>query len=147
VSTATPAQLFATVTSIGGATGYFSSRLLWGVRGAIDTLLGGIGLRRGRRHPTELAVGDPVDFWRVETLDEPRLLRLRAEMKLPGDAWLEFAITPQPAGSVLEQRALFHPRGLWGRVYWLTVAPFHGLIFRTMARRIVREAEAARTST
>jgi uncharacterized protein YbjT (DUF2867 family) len=142
-SVASPAQLFATVCSIGGDTGYFSSRLLWGIRGAIDTIVGGIGLRRGRRHPTELAVGDPVDFWRVETFDEPSLLRLRAEMKLPGAAWLEFRITPHPRGSLLEQRARFHPRGLWGRVYWLSVTPFHGLIFRTMARRIVREAEVA----
>ncbi|MEX0869403.1 MAG: SDR family oxidoreductase [Nitriliruptoraceae bacterium] len=142
VSRATPEAVFAVIRSIGGARGYFSSRLLWGIRGAIDTLVGGIGLRRGRRHPTQLAVGDAVDFWRVETLDEPVLLRLRAEFKLPGDAWLEFRIRPHPDGAELEQRARFHPRGLWGRVYWLAVTPFHGVIFATMARRIAREAEA-----
>ena len=106
-------------------------------------VVGGIGLRRGRRHPTNLAVGEVVDFWRVEALERPDLLRLRAEMKLPGEAWLEFRIRADGAGSVLDQRARFHPRGLWGRLYWFVLVPFHGLIFPRMARELARDAELA----
>ena len=144
-TTATPAQLFATVTAIGGASGWYSSRLLWGVRGTLDKLIGGAGLRRGRRHPSELAVGDAVYLCRVEALEPPRLVRLRAEMKLPGDAWLEFRIAAAEHGSVLEQRARFHPRGLWGRAYWYALVPFHWLIFPRMARRLTRAAVARRS--
>lgn len=141
-STVEPSALFATVMSIGGDRGYFSSRLLWRLRGAIDTAVGGIGLRRGRRHPTELAVGDPVDFWRVEMCEPPRHLLLRAEMKLPGQAWLEFTVRGgSDGGSVLRQSARFVPRGLAGRAYWYAVAPFHRFVFPSMARRLVAAAE------
>jgi uncharacterized protein YbjT (DUF2867 family) len=135
--------LFTAVCALGGERGYHSARLLWEVRGVVDKLVGGIGLRRGRRHPTELSVGEVVDFWRVEALERPTLLRLRAEMRLPGEAWLEFRLraAPDGEGSVLEQRARFHPRGLWGRLYWAALVPFHGLIFPRMARRLAREAE------
>ena len=134
-------DVFATVMSIGGRNGYFSSRGLWRVRGAIDKAIGGIGLRRGRRHPTELCVGDPIDFWRVEALEPPRLLRLRAEMLLPGTAWLEFHVTPTADGRTLVvQRARFAPRGVAGRAYWYAVTPFHRFVFPSMLRRLVDRA-------
>ena len=142
-SSAPPQVLFATVCGIGGQRGYRSARWLWALRGALDKVVGGIGLRRGRRHPDDLAVGEVVDFWRVEALERPSLLRLRAEMRLPGEAWLEFRVVPDGDGSKLLQRARFHPRGLWGRVYWRAVSPFHGLIFPRMARRLAREADQA----
>ncbi len=143
-STRQPSALFATVTSIGGERGYFSSRLLWRARGAIDRAVGGIGLRRGRRHPTQLVAGDPVDFWRVEVCEPPRRLLLHAEMKLPGRAWLEFSVRPgSDGGSVLRQVARFVPRGLAGRVYWYALAPFHRFVFPAMARRLVATAEAS----
>lgn len=142
-SQARPEELFAVVTAIGGKQGYFSTRALWAVRGAIDKAVGGIGLRRGRRHPTTLAVGDPVDFWRVEAIEPGRLLRLRAEMRLPGEAWLEFAVREEPdGGSRLEQTARFQPRGLFGRLYWYMVAPFHRWVFPSMARRLAATADA-----
>ncbi|MFP4634246.1 MAG: SDR family oxidoreductase [Nitriliruptoraceae bacterium] len=140
-SAAPPSALFAAVCSIGGQRGYRSTRWLWAVRGALDKLVGGIGLRRGRRHPQELAVGEVVDFWRVEAYEPPSLLRLRAEMKLPGTAWLEFRVEADGDGSRLVQRARFHPKGLWGRLYWLVVAPFHGLIFPRMVRTLAADAE------
>jgi len=148
---ASPERLYAAVTSLGGTRGYHTPRFLWALRGGLDKLVGGIGLGRGRRHPQQLAVGEPVDFWRVESLERPDgdggsgLLRLRAEMKVPGEAWLEFRISPDPerAGcSRLEQQARFHPRGLWGRVYWYGLSPIHSFMFPRMARRIARDAEA-----
>jgi hypothetical protein len=114
---------------------------MWEIRGLLDELIGGIGLRRGRRHPTQLAVGEVVDFWRVEALERPNLLLLHAEMKVPGEAWLEFRITPDGTGSRLSQRARFQPRGLWGRLYWYAMVPFHGVIFPRMARELASEAE------
>ncbi|MCC5949490.1 MAG: SDR family oxidoreductase [Nitriliruptoraceae bacterium] len=138
---ASPEALFQAVCGIGGQTGYHSARWLWELRGLLDKLVGGIGLRRGRRHPSELSVGEVIDFWRVEALERPSLLRLRAEMKVPGEAWLEFRIDEFEGGSRLIQRARFHPRGLWGRMYWGVLVPFHGLIFPIMARRLARAAE------
>jgi uncharacterized protein YbjT (DUF2867 family) len=138
---ASPEQLFDVVRRVGGMEGYHAARFLWEVRGVLDKLVGGIGLRRGRRHPFELAVGEPVDFWRVEAFEPPHLLRLRAEMRVPGEAWLEYRVVELPGGSGLDQRARFHPRGLWGRMYWSAMVPFHGLIFPRMARELVREAE------
>jgi uncharacterized protein YbjT (DUF2867 family) len=144
---APPDALFRAVSGIGGTRGYHTARLLWEVRGILDKLLGGIGLRRGRRHPDELSVGEVIDFWRVEAIDRPRLLRLRAEMKVPGEAWLEFRIAPTATGSRLEQRARFHPRGLWGRAYWYALVPFHAIIFPSMARRLAHEAERLAAAT
>lgn len=112
----------------------------------MDRLVGGVGLRRGRRSLAATRVGDAIDFWRVEAVeegDEGRLLRLRAEMKVPGDAWLELRAVPDATGARYEQRAVFFPRGLAGRLYWLGVLPFHGFIFAGMAARITEAAEAA----
>ena len=142
-TTAAPQQVWGAVERIGGEHGYYSADLLWQVRGFLDRLIGGVGLRRGRRDPDVLAVGEAVDFWRVEERLPPRLLRLRAEMKNPGLAWLEFAITPDAGGSVLRQRAVFLPRGLAGHAYWWCVAPFHAFVFPVMARGIAEQAERA----
>jgi len=141
-SDASPERVWAAVERIGGEHGYYSADLLWGVRGLLDRLIGGVGLRRGRRDPNVLAVGEAVDFWRVEERLPPRLLRLRAEMRNPGLAWLEFSITPDGTGSRLRQRAVFLPRGLAGHAYWWCVAPFHAFVFPVMARGIVAQAEA-----
>ncbi len=109
----------------------------------IDRAVGGVGLRRGRRDPKKLMVGEAVDFWRVEERLPPRLLRLRAEMKMPGRAWLEFSVHPDGAGgSVLKQRAVYWPRGIAGHAYWWSVAPFHAFVFPPMARHIVERAES-----
>jgi uncharacterized protein YbjT (DUF2867 family) len=135
--------VFDVVRSIGGSYGWFSPRLLWSARGAVDKLTGGIGAGRGRRHPIELAVGDPVDLWRVDAIDPPTLLRLRAEMRVPGVAWHEYRVIDDGVATILEQRSLFEPRGLWGRVYWFMLAPMHALLYPRMIRRIVREAEGA----
>lgn len=135
-SAAGPEAVFAAITRIGGDGGWFVTPLLWRVRGWIDKLMGGVGMRRGRRHPSELGIGDAVDLWRVEAIERPALLRLRAEMRLPGVAWLEWRVAADDAGSRLTQRAIFVPRGLWGRAYWYGLMPFHGLIFGRLARRI-----------
>jgi uncharacterized protein YbjT (DUF2867 family) len=140
ISPVAPEALWAAVCRLGGEQGWHTPRLLWTVRGLFDELVGGIGVRRGRRHPHRLAVGDPIDFWRVERIEEGRLLRLRAEMRLPGEAWLDLRVEPHPRGSRLVQRARFHPRGIAGRAYWYALAPFHHLMFPRMARGIVRAA-------
>jgi uncharacterized protein YbjT (DUF2867 family) len=135
--------VFDVVRSIGGSHGWFSPRLLWSVRGAVDKLSGGIGAGRGRRHPIELSVGDAVDLWRVDAIDPPSLLRLRAEMRVPGVAWHEYRVLDDGVATVLEQRSLFEPRGLWGRLYWYLLMPMHAVLYPRMVRRIVREAEDA----
>jgi len=137
---ASPAALFRTVSGLGGARGWYVTPLLWAARGWIDKLVGGVGLRRGRRHPDEIWVGDAVDFWRVEAVERDRLVRLRAEMRLPGTAWIEWKIEPVEKGSRLVQRAIFVPKGLWGRAYWYSLLPFHSLIFGRLARSIVEAA-------
>ncbi|MGW1275175.1 DUF2867 domain-containing protein, partial [Streptomyces sp. NPDC002491] len=117
--------------------------LAWAVRGGLDRLVGGVGLRRGRRDAARLRVGDSLDFWRVEEIEPGRLLRLRAEMRLPGRAWLELSARTDPGGRTrFRQRALFHPHGLLGHAYWWSVAPFHRVVFGGMARNIARAAEA-----
>lgn len=137
-----PERVWEVVRGIGGENGWYSFPIAWSVRGWIDRMAGGVGLRRGRRHPHELRTGEALDWWRVEALDEGRLLRLRAEMKLPGRAWLEFAVSSEGAsGSRIHQRAVFIPRGLAGQLYWWAVTPFHGLVFEGMIRNIVRSAE------
>lgn len=140
---ASPEAVFAVASGIGGDRGWFVADVLWSVRGIADKLVGGPGMRRGRRHPDDLRVGDALDFWRVEAYEPPRLLRLRAEMRLPGEAWMEWVVEDEGADrTVLRQRALFVPRGLFGRLYWYAVLPFHGLIFGQLARDIVRRAAA-----
>ena len=113
------------------------------MRGWVDKLTGGVGLRRGRRDPDTLHVGDAVDFWRVEAIDRGSFLRLRAEMRVPGRAWLELAAREAEGGSEYRQRAVFFPKGLSGRLYWWAIFPFHGVIFEGMANRITAEAEVA----
>ncbi|MFJ1758201.1 SDR family oxidoreductase [Kitasatospora sp. NPDC088134] len=138
---APPEALWRVVEGIGGTNGWYSFPLAWAVRGALDRVAGGVGLRRGRRSPGRLRVGDSLDFWRVEEIEPGRLLRLRAEMRLPGLAWLELTVTPDGTGSRYRQRALFHPHGLAGQVYWWSVAPFHAVVFGGMARNIAARAE------
>ena len=139
---ALPAQVSAVYSSLGGNRGWLYGDFLWQLRGTMDRLAGGVGTRRGRRSATDLRVGDAVDFWRVEQYRPPALLRLRAEMKLPGIAWLQFESAPNAAGgTTLRQTAFFEPRGLFGYAYWYMVLPFHEFIFGNMVRRIVEEAE------
>lgn len=133
--------LYWAVARIGGDVGYYRFDWAWRVRGLLDQLVGGVGLRRGRRHPSEVRTGDAVDFWRVEAVEPGRLLRLRAEMKLPGEAWLQWEIVETGDGSDLRQIAWFQPRGLWGRLYWYAVAPAHALVFPRMACAIAATAE------
>ena len=142
-STASRRDLFWAFARIGGANGYYGFDWAWGLRGLVDTLVGGVGLRRGRRHPEHLKKGEALDFWRVADVEPDHLLLLYAEMRLPGDAWLEFRSEEDDAGgSVLRQTAYFRPRGLLGRLYWLSLVPFHGVIFRLMSERIVEAAES-----
>ncbi|MFJ5807401.1 SDR family oxidoreductase [Streptomyces sp. NPDC093093] len=169
---ASPAALWRVVEGIGGENGWYSFPLAWAVRGWLDRLVGGVGIRRGRRDASHLRVGDSLDFWRVEEIEPGRLLRLRAEMRLPGLAWLELRADPDPdtpegpaaatgsdtdrepgrtatattgtatgARSRYRQRALFHPHGLLGHMYWWSVSPFHAVVFGGMARNIARAAE------
>jgi uncharacterized protein YbjT (DUF2867 family) len=144
-TTASPEKVWAVVEAIGGENGWYSFPLAWSVRGWMDKVVGGVGLRRGRRHPTRLNTGEALDWWRVEKLDRGHFLRLRAEMKVPGLAWLEMTVDPTSSGSRYRQRAVFFPHGLAGRLYWIAILPFHGVIFSGMARRIT--AQAARGSS
>jgi len=145
-TTAPPAQVFAAVERIGGETGWYSASILWRIRGLLDRIIGGVGLRRGRRDPEHLSVGDAVDFWRVEEVVPGHLVRLRAEMKMPGRAWLEFRIEENDGRTTLTQRAIYSPHGLMGHAYWWSVAPFHAVVFPPMARHIVEHAEAGPSS-
>jgi uncharacterized protein YbjT (DUF2867 family) len=131
------------VEGIGGDRGWFGSGWLWYLRGLIDRMLGGVGIRRGRRDPNHLRVGDSLDFWRVEAHEPEKLLRLYAEMILPGKAWLEFKLSVKDGKTLLVQDALFEPRGLGGQLYWYLVSPFHFFIFPTMGRNIVKAARKA----
>lgn len=131
-----PAKVFASACAIGGEAGWFTYHFLWGLRGVIDKLAGGYGLSRGRRHPSELRVGDALDFWKVADIKEGKRLLLLAQMKVPGKAWLEFDL----AGQTLTQTAHFYPNGLWGRLYWYAMLPFHHLVFRDLGAKIVRRA-------
>ena len=133
---------FAPIRRIGGKSGWYACDLLWRIRGAIDVLLGGVGLRRGRFDEEELHVGDALDFWRVEALVPDRLLRLSAEMRLPGRAWLEFEVIPEGEGVRICQTALFDPVGLAGLAYWYLIYPLHALVFRRMLRAIAERALA-----
>jgi uncharacterized protein YbjT (DUF2867 family) len=147
-STASPHDVFAVFSSLGGKKGWLYADWLWELRGLMDRAVGGIGTRRGRRSATTLRPGDAVDFWRVEAYRPDELLRLRAEMKLPGYAWLQFeAIPREGGGTCLRQSAFFDPRGFFGVAYWYSVLAFHEFIFGNMATRIVREAESLHQTT
>jgi uncharacterized protein YbjT (DUF2867 family) len=135
---------FAPIQRIGGKTGWYYGNWLWRLRGVLDLLVGGVGLRRGRRDSVNLCVGDVVDFWRVEAFEPNRLLRLQAEMKLPGRAWLEFEVTDKNGASIIRQTAIFDPVGLFGLLYWYALYPLHRLIFTGMFKAIASAAEKDR---
>lgn len=132
-------EVIQNIWSIGGARGWYFGDWMWRIRGVMDKMVGGVGLRRGRRSETDLKAGDALDFWRVLVADKQngRLL-LYAEMKLPGEAWLEFRVKENEGKKVLFQTATYRPLGLWGRLYWYSVLPFHGLIFPQMAKNITK---------
>jgi uncharacterized protein YbjT (DUF2867 family) len=134
----TPEEAFAPIQRIGGATGWYASNWFWRLRGLLDTLRGGVGLRRGRRDPHDLRVGDTVDFWRVERLEPDRLLRLAAEMKIPGRLWLQFEVDPAEHDSLLRQTTVFDPAGYVGLGYWYLLYPIHHGVFSRMLRGIQR---------
>ena len=143
-TTVSPEQLYEVVSGIGGARGWYAGEFLWKVRGIIDQLFGGPGMRRGRR--AKLAIGDALDFWRVEDLQPGARVRLHAEMRLPGDAWLTWEISEDRFGTHIVQRAEYRPRGLLGRAYWYGVAPFHRWVFPGMLNGIVADAERRRNA-
>jgi hypothetical protein len=137
---APPAAAFAPIRRIGGAAGWYAHDWLWRLRGLIDLAVGGVGTRRGRRDGEDLRVGDALDWWRVEAYEPGRYLRLAAEMRLPGRAWLEFEVTPEGAGARIRQTASFDPAGLLGLAYWYGIYPLHALVFRDTLRAIARRA-------
>ena len=146
-----PETAFDTIRRLGGETGWLYGDALWHLRGWIDQLMGGVGFRKGRRHETRLRVGDAVDFWRVEALEPGRLLRLRAEMQMPGRAWLQFDVTPgsdEDARTQVTQTVFFEPKGLMGALYWNAVRPVHGLLFagqlRALEARMEQESQTER---
>jgi uncharacterized protein YbjT (DUF2867 family) len=141
-------DVFASFCGLGGNRGWLIFNIAWRLRGMIDRLIGGVGFRRGRRHPDEVRVGDAVDFWRVEAVEPDMMLRLRAEMKLPGLAWLQFEVKPLNKGySQLVQSAFFAPKGLAGLAYWYLLYPFHAIIFRGLVDKIRELAERRSVST
>jgi len=142
----TPAEAFAAIRRIGGATGWYAYDWLWRARGFLDLLVGGVGVRRGRPDPEHPRTGDTIDWWRVEAYDPDHLLRLRAEMKVPGRAWLEFAVEPTERGSAIQQTAIFDPSGLSGLLYWYGIYPLHAAVFRGMLAGIARAALGGRRS-
>jgi uncharacterized protein YbjT (DUF2867 family) len=137
---ASASALWQSIESIGGDNGWYGADFLWYLRGLLDRLFGGVGLRRGRRDPLTLHVGESLDFWRVEELDRGVRLKLYAEMVLPGKAWLEFTIIEEGGKRIVRQEASFSPRGLGGQLYWYAVLPFHIFVFPTMMRNLIRKA-------
>ena len=135
------ADAFKPVRRIGGTTGWYYGNWLWKIRGFLDLLVGGVGVRRGRRHPDELRIGDSLDFWRVDQFEENKLLRLVAEMKVPGRAWLEFEVTEKNGVSTIRQTAIFDPVGLFGIAYWYALFPLHQFVFAGMLRNLCRAIE------
>jgi hypothetical protein len=134
-----PEEVIGNIWSIGGNRGWYYGNFLWGIRGILDQLVGGVGLRRGRRSPSDLRAGDSLDFWRVILADRKKgRLLLFAEMKLPGEAWLEFRVKRKDQQNQLIQTATFRPKGIFGRIYWFMLLPFHIFIFKGMARNIIR---------
>ncbi|MGK7311045.1 MAG: SDR family oxidoreductase [Candidatus Longimicrobiales bacterium M2_2A_002] len=138
---APPAEAFEPIRKVGGDRGWYYGNILWRLRGFLDLLVGGVGIRRGRRDPDHVIPGDTIDFWRVEAYEADRLLRLHAEMKLPGRAWLQFEVNGDDDGSTIRQTAIFDPVGLAGLVYWYGIYPIHSMVFAGMLRGIARAAE------
>jgi len=144
---ATADDIFRVLSSLGGKTGWLYANFLWKLRGYFDELIGGPGIRRGRRAPNELRIGDPLDFWRVEALVPDQLLRFRAEMKVPGKAWLQFEIIPQGESKFrIIQTAYYEPKGLMGQLYWYVLYPIHIVIFQGMIKAIAHKAESLSNS-
>jgi uncharacterized protein YbjT (DUF2867 family) len=143
---ASPAAAFAAIRRVGGNAGWYYADWLWRLRGLIDLWVGGVGMRRGRRHPEDLAVGDALDFWRVESYEPDQRLRLVAEMKLPGRAWLEFDVKPESGGAVIRQTAIFDPVGLLGLLYWYGIYPLHARVFTGLLRGLASRAETSLAS-
>jgi len=137
-----PEQAFAPIRRIGGTVGWYYGDWLWQLRGFLDLLVGGVGTRRGRRDPEHVRPGDTLDFWRVEAVEPDRLLRLQAEMKVPGRAWLEFEVTPDDDGSIIRQTAIFDPVGLLGLAYWYALYPVHRFVFAGMLSGLARAARS-----
>lgn len=137
---ASRASAFNAISSIGGDTGWYAWNWLWKLRGFLDVLAGGVGLRKSGSRRRPICVGDEIDFWRVESLEPDRLLRLKAEMILPGQAWLEFEVSGDEATSLIRQTATFEPSGFLGKAYWYAVLPLHELIFRGMLKGLGRAA-------
>ena len=134
--------VYGSFAGLGGARGWLYMNWVWHLRGLLDRLVGGVGMRRGRRDPDHLRVGEALDFWRVEAVEPGHLIRLRAEMKVPGRAWLQFHVHPQPDDrAILSQTAYFAPKGVWGLVYWYALYPIHKVIFAGMIRKIAERAE------
>lgn len=142
LSPASPSAAFNTIRRMGGRRGWYYANWLWRLRGFTDLLAGGVGMRRGRRDPEELKVGDALDFWRVEAYEPNRRIRLAAEMKLPGRAWLEYEVRPRDGGSEIRQTAVFDPVGLSGLLYWYGVYPLHSRVFGGTLKAVVRRAES-----
>lgn len=140
---ATDRQLFRTIVSLGGPRGWLAWNWAWRLRGLIDRALGGPGMRNDRPRPADLVAGETLDFWRIEQIEVNRLLRLEAEMRLPGRAWLEWAIEPTSSGTRLRQTALFAPHGWRGRIYWYALLPIHNIIFSRLANAIADHAEGS----
>jgi uncharacterized protein YbjT (DUF2867 family) len=140
ITDASASSLWQAIESIGGDNGWYGADWLWYLRGLLDRFFGGVGLRRGRRDPMTLRVGDSLDFWRVEELERGIRLKLYAEMVLPGKAWLEFTILESDGKRIVRQEAIFSPRGLGGQLYWYVVLPFHVFVFPTMLRNLIRKA-------
>jgi uncharacterized protein YbjT (DUF2867 family) len=141
---AQPETVYQVFTSLGGQNGWFYADWLWHLRGIMDRAVGGVGLRRGRRHPTDIRIGDPLDFYRVEALEPNKMMRLRAEMKVPGKAWMEFKVHPLEDGSAqLTQTAYFAPKGLFGHIYWYVLYPIHSLVFSGLIHAIGTRSENA----
>ena len=138
-TSASAADIYNAVISIGGHKGWYSGEILWRIRGLLDQLVGGPGLRRGRKE--KLSIGDPLDFWRVEDMIVDRRFRLHAEMRMPGDAWLTWDIEESDGETTITQTAVFRPHGLSGRLYWYSVAPFHGFVFPGMLKGIIADAK------
>jgi uncharacterized protein YbjT (DUF2867 family) len=140
---APPEVVYCTFVGLGGTRGWLYMNWVWRLRGLLDRLVGGVGMRRGRRDPNDLRVGDALDFWRVEAVEPDHLMRLRAEMKVPGRAWLQFHVHPQPdGGSLLSQTAYFAPKGVLGLLYWYGLYPIHKIVFAGMLRKLAERAAA-----
>jgi uncharacterized protein YbjT (DUF2867 family) len=142
-----PGRAFSPIARIGGATGWYGADALWRLRGVLDQVVGGVGLRRGRRSPDTLAAGDTLDFWTVEDYQPGKLLRLEAQMRVPGRAWLQFEVEPDGEGARIRQTALFDPAGVAGRAYWYALYPLHMFVFRRMLRGIARAAVRGHSSS